>query len=822
MASVSMSKLVNFSAKQQTAFETLKADDCKFLLYGGAAYGGKSYFLRWALILLLGHWYKTLGLKNAQVGLFCEDYPALRDRQLIKMKAEFPSWLCKWKDEDKNWQLCEALGGGILSCRNLDDSSKFASAEFAAIGVDELTKNPKSIFEDLRWRARWKGLPRAKFIGGTNPGGVGHCVPFGEVLTQCGWKEIKDVRVGEMVATLDNEEVLVYLPVEQKIEEFYEGELYEFQSVTAKIVCTPNHKIARRTQTKNKKGRIWHRPSLIEIKKVAEQTNFIRSAKNWLGQDINRFIVPSFACHRRPKLNQPNQINGDDYCELMGWFLSEGFTVDRDKEFGIAQTKEVNRQEIALLLEKTGFDYREHKTGFNVPAPDWWAYLRQFGKCREKFIPNNIKESSIKQLRVFWETAMLGDGCGTHYYTTSQQLANDMQEIGLKLGFSPSISSRQRKNRAGLSYDVNFRKGRDGWMEKSQIKKINYSGKVYCLGIPNVHQFFLRQNGKVWLSGNSWVKSMWIDRQFDANEKEAHLFKYIQAKFDDNPYTTQDYLNTLNSLPEKKRKRFRDGDWSVFEGQFFDEWNEQHQIKPIAISADWERFIALDYGYSGGFSSVGWYAVDFLGKVYRYRELYTQKRTYSELAYDILQANGNDVIDYLVADPAIWGDRPHHDTMIGESGGETMAGILYPSEGDEEIWAKRKDLGIPRTSLITIQKADNSRITGWGRVREYLRVEKDQHGKESPGFYVFDTCRTFIRLFPSAIFSEIHPDDLECEFDHIHDELRYGLMSRPSSPIPLVEEKEAVTSEARAHKQIMDMKKGLQKRAYDNYLGSEM
>lgn len=455
-----------------------------------------SYFLRWSLVLLLGWWFREYGLKNVQVGLFCEDYPALRDRQLIKIHAEFPGWLGRWKEEEKNFYLTKSMGSGIISCRNLDDSSKYASAEFAAIGVDEATKNVESTFTNLRWRLRWNGLPHPKFICCSNPGGIGH----------------------------------------------------------------------------------------------------------------------------------------------------------------------------------------------------------------------------------------------------------------------------------------------------------------------------------------AWVKKLWIDSLFDPNETEAALFKFVQAKYDDNPYTSPDYLNTLNSLPDKLRKAFRDGDWTVFAGQFFDEWSSAHIIKPFAIPAEWERFIALDYGYSGGFSSVGWYAVDFAGKVYRYREIYTQKRTYSELAYDILAANGNDVISYLAADPAIWGDRPHHDTLIGESGGDTMAEIMYPAQEDEEIWQKRSELNIPRDIQILLQKADNNRITGWGRIREYLRVVKDQFGTESPSFFVFDTCRNFIRLFPAAIFDEIHldrRDDLVCDEDHIHDECRYGLMSRPESPVMAIKEKPLDTN-ARAWQRVKDMKTGLQKRSNLDYLGSEL
>jgi hypothetical protein len=50
------------------------------------------------------------------------------------------------------------------------------SAEFAAILVDELTKNGVDVFTDLRMRLRWPGIPDmdCPFIGATNPGGIGH------------------------------------------------------------------------------------------------------------------------------------------------------------------------------------------------------------------------------------------------------------------------------------------------------------------------------------------------------------------------------------------------------------------------------------------------------------------------------------------------------------------------------------------------------------------------------------------------------------------------------------------------------------------------
>lgn len=110
-----------------------------------------------------------------QVGLFCEDYPNLQDRQVSKIETEFPKWLGKLTyDRVWNFQLSEAFGGGVIALRNLDKLEKYKSAEFAAIAVDELTLHPLTTFNWLRFRLRWPGVERPKFAAATNPGGVGH------------------------------------------------------------------------------------------------------------------------------------------------------------------------------------------------------------------------------------------------------------------------------------------------------------------------------------------------------------------------------------------------------------------------------------------------------------------------------------------------------------------------------------------------------------------------------------------------------------------------------------------------------------------------
>lgn len=119
--------------------------------------------------------YQTLGLTNVVAGLFCETYTVLKDRHISKIRSEFPSWLGRLAKTDSglDFVLRPEYGSGAIALRNLDDPSKYVSAEFAAIAVEELTKHQLSVFSDLRFRLRWPGIERPKFAAGTNARGVG-------------------------------------------------------------------------------------------------------------------------------------------------------------------------------------------------------------------------------------------------------------------------------------------------------------------------------------------------------------------------------------------------------------------------------------------------------------------------------------------------------------------------------------------------------------------------------------------------------------------------------------------------------------------------
>lgn len=142
--------------------------DPEYLLWGGSAGPGKSWALRWGAVVFLIKCFRDLRLTGVQVGLFSRDYPSLRDRHINDIRR-WPEWLGTYNDSAHDYRLASEFGGGVLSLRNLDDPAKYASAQFAALFIEELTELDRETFEELRTRKRWPGVPHSPVVAVCNP-----------------------------------------------------------------------------------------------------------------------------------------------------------------------------------------------------------------------------------------------------------------------------------------------------------------------------------------------------------------------------------------------------------------------------------------------------------------------------------------------------------------------------------------------------------------------------------------------------------------------------------------------------------------------------
>jgi len=312
----------------------------------------------------------------------------------------------------------------------------------------------------------------------------------------------------------------------------------------------------------------------------------------------------------------------------------------------------------------------------------------------------------------------------------------------------------------------------EGVDELTKNKKDNFDflrTRLRWPGIPTFDCKFLAGTNPGGI-GHEWVKKLWIDKDFDDSEQERELFTFIQAKAVDNPHLDQGYYKSLESLPMDLKRAFLEGDWDIFKGQYFKEWRrELHVVEPFELPMGGKRFISIDYGFAKP-ASVGWYYLNKEGISYRYRELYETELTYSALTKMIISMTpDNELIDYWVADPSIWAKKGETEL----SGAEIM----------EQTYGEKMATSDPFRTIkpaLRLLKGNNDRINGWRVVREYLKPMLMQ-GRTIAKLQVFSTCTNFIRTFPSLVYDPIRVEDLDSDGeDHAADELRYGIMSKPT------------------------------------------
>ncbi len=256
--------------------------------------------------------------------------------------------------------------------------------------------------------------------------------------------------------------------------------------------------------------------------------------------------------------------------------------------------------------------------------------------------------------------------------------------------------------------------------------------------------------------GHSWVKRLFIDRDYRTGEDPSdHAF--IPATVFDNEVLTRadpDYVRRLESLPPKLREAWLYGKWDIFEGQFFTEFDgERHVCDPQELPPAYHTVAAFDYG----FDMLAAYICicDSEGRVYVTDEFCAPNLTLGEAARHIAELCRGRNVEFAVASPDLWNRR--QDT--GRSGFEIM----------------QETYGMP-----PMRPADDRRIPGWRLMREYLADRPDGR----PGLLVSSRCRELIRCLPALQFDKTRSEDASGEphsVTHSPEALRYALMSRFSS-----------------------------------------
>ena len=274
-----------------------------------------------------------------------------------------------------------------------------------------------------------------------------------------------------------------------------------------------------------------------------------------------------------------------------------------------------------------------------------------------------------------------------------------------------------------------------------------------------------RGTGNPGRPGHGWVKAYFIDIAeygevwTDPDTGRTRLF--IPSRLDDNPHLmhNDDYVRQLMALNPILRRAFLDGDWDVFLGQAFPEWNrDQHVISARTfVDPSWPKWSGLDWGTNKPYAMLFFTATPG-GHIWITRESYGQKvdsKTYNvgthESAPSVAKrewlATRGTGCDSCIFDQSMKAEHGH--------------GFSLASAFENEGW----------TMIPSIR----NRLNGKASVHSLLQTRcSDGY----PVLQVFgENCPHFLRTFPALPYATTGKNanedvDTDAE-DHLYDALQY-------------------------------------------------
>ena len=369
-----------------------------------------------------------------------------------------------------------------------------------------------------------------------------------QALTNNGWKYIKDVSIGEHVATLNTEKNSIeYQPVERVIIQPYNGKMISIKGKNIDVLVTPNHKFI----VTDRNGKFLE-TTAVDILKMSKLTNNphlsipivvdVWEGTNYTGFELEGVSRESISDNQSEnfilKQTSPLMLDPESWFSFLGFYLAEGHCTNRKTSDGYGVFITQNRGEIADEFRKilktmtpelmwNEWDKGDNAITFNTSDARLWTYLSKLGDKYTKFIPNEIINASPNLLQKLYDWFLNGDGSivGEHdrtsVFSVSKNLIDDFYEVVLKLGMTGVIKEQISDNDymfAGRLIEIKnkvplYRL----WIKSSKaihldfrfikIEEVDYNDNVYCLTLKNGN-FYCQDHNKPFWSGNSSVVNL--------------------------------------------------------------------------------------------------------------------------------------------------------------------------------------------------------------------------------------------------------------------------------------------------------------------------
>jgi phosphoribosylamine-glycine ligase len=347
-----------------------------------------------------------------------------------------------------------------------------------------------------------------------------------EVLTEDGWKLFKELEATDSICTLNPSTGMIEYQKPTAIVSYtHHKKLVSIKNRAIDVMVTLDHNMYVQSQSDYKNHR--NQFKFVKARDLETQCQVKRTGA-WVGSEIGTFALPSVTLGHFQggqlvlQETGPLEIPMDLWLEFMGIWLADGWVSFQGGTYrvGIAQKSGQKTDAIAGLLSKLPFNTTQREGQFLICSKQLGSYLAPFGTAPEKYVPAFVKKLSPRQIAIFLEWFCMGDGTNMRngfriFYTSSKKLADDIQELLLKVGRVGLVKSRVRPGRRWIvdhfadssrpQFEVIERVRKlTSWIDRRDTSVVDYDGTVYCATVEN-HIMYVRRNGKPIWCGNTSI-----------------------------------------------------------------------------------------------------------------------------------------------------------------------------------------------------------------------------------------------------------------------------------------------------------------------------
>ncbi|OGS45548.1 MAG: hypothetical protein A3K66_07120 [Euryarchaeota archaeon RBG_16_67_27] len=375
-----------------------------------------------------------------------------------------------------------------------------------------------------------------------------------DVLTDEGWKAWPIVRGDEHFASMTTSGELVFVPAEERFASHYTGPMYHARSQQVDLLVTPNHRMwAKKVDTQayrrhEEKFALYPATALLH-----RRVRYQKGGVFWRGRRPALVALPgTFRKYRRKDRPRRETIRSYDglsanamaFSRFLGYFTAEGHLGKSDTSINLTQQPGKILDDMATSISELGRPVTNVKSGYadvrrlsfkHVALYDWLRATIGDGALKKR-VPFIVHDWPAYLIRVFLDALIRGDG-NVHasnghrvLYTSSKQLADDVQVLALKVGLAANIRVDDRVESHRVFTGATIRKTRPNYivsfLEPSRLHPavnahlssdspnrflgadgfndhfVPYSGGIYCVKVRH-GLLYVRRNGKACWSGNT-------------------------------------------------------------------------------------------------------------------------------------------------------------------------------------------------------------------------------------------------------------------------------------------------------------------------------